>query len=114
MANRKSISIVERYGCALRIYDNGGASFDRYTIVPPRWAKEYKDRHGDWESITARENPFHPMGLGQHCSAQPGRHLGKRIHWDELPLDVQRFARQDYPEYCPEQPSQTQVRDQAQ
>ncbi|MBB4861510.1 hypothetical protein HNP46_000321 [Pseudomonas nitritireducens] len=101
MANRQPMSIVERYGCTLRIYDNGGASYDRYTMVPPRWAKEYRDRNGDFESITSNEHPFHPTGFGQHCTAEPGPHLGKRIHWDMLPPDAQRFARQDYPEFCP-------------
>lgn len=26
------------YGCALRVYDNGGRTMDRYTAIPPRWA----------------------------------------------------------------------------
>lgn len=87
--------------CTARIYDNGGKSFDRYTIIPPRWAKEYRERGWLWACIGASESPFHPQGFGQHCSAMPGSHLGKRIAWDQLPVGVQQFARQSFPEFAP-------------
>jgi hypothetical protein len=92
---------IKRYGTVLRIYDNGGKSFDRYTIVPPRWAKEEKERNGLFNCIGSSENPFHPQGFGQHTSAMPGPHLGKRITWEQLPSDVQKFARQSFPVYAP-------------
>ena len=41
----------------LIILDNGGATFDRYTII---------DRlTGDMAG--ASDNPFHPLGFGQYC-----------------------------------------------
>lgn len=84
----------------LRIYDNGGKTFDRYTIIPPRWAGPlYRERNGLWTCIGASSRPFHPQGLGQHVTATPGPHLGKRITWDQLPPDVQKFARQTFPEF---------------
>ena len=92
---------MNRYGCALRIYDNGGRSFDRYTLIPPRWALAYRERPGLWDAMGASEHPFHPQGFGQSCSAAPGPHLGQRIHWNTLPPDVQRLARQTYPEFTP-------------
>lgn len=95
-------AIVARYGTALRIYDDGGKTWDRYTIIPPRWARECRERApGTWTAIGASANPFHPQGYGQHVSATPGPHLGKRIAWADLPPDVQRFARQSFPEYAP-------------
>lgn len=39
------------------IFDNEGESFDRYTIILP---------NGD--ILGASENPFHPLGFGQHCA----------------------------------------------
>lgn len=94
------MTIVERYGTVLRCYDNGGRSFDRYTIIPPRWAKDYRERRpGSWAAIGSSENPFHPQGFGMHVTATPGPHLGKRIAWADLPPDVQRFARQSFPEF---------------
>lgn len=41
----------------VRIFDNGGATADRFTIV--------NTKTGD--ILGASENPFHPMGIGQHC-----------------------------------------------
>lgn len=98
---------LTRYGTALRVYDNGGKTFDRYTILPPRWAGEdYRERvRGSWVAIGASESPFHPQGFGQHTSAMPGPHLGKRIKWADLPADVQSFARQSFPAFAPALPS---------
>lgn len=85
----------------LRIYDNGGKSFDRYTILPPRWAREYYSRRSHlWSALASSDDPFHPQGFGQHVSAMAGKHLGRRIPFDQLPEPVQRFARQSFPEYA--------------
>jgi len=45
----------------LRIFDNGGATFDRYTAVflPSRMGSTYC-------YIGMSENPTHPQGFGQH------------------------------------------------
>jgi hypothetical protein len=85
----------------LRCYDNGGKTADRYTIIPPRWAREYCPAWFAWDCIGASAEPFHPQGCGQHGSATPGPHLGRRIHWNALPSDVQQFARQSFSEYAP-------------
>lgn len=97
------MKIADRYGTTLRIYDNGGRSFDRYTIIPPRWAHDYRERMPRclFSAIGASERPFNPQGFGMCITAMPGSHLGKRLHWDALPADVQKFARQSFPEYAP-------------
>lgn len=82
----------------LRCYDNGGKTFDRYTILPPRWARaEWQEsRSGEsilWHALGASEHPFHPQGFGQHTRAVAGPHLGARTPFGQLPADVQRFAR---------------------
>lgn len=92
---------TKRYGTVLRCYDNGGKSCDRYTIIPPRWAKDYQERDRTWCAIAVNEYPFHPQGFGMHVSAMAGPHIGKRVRWETLPPDVQRFARQSFPEYAP-------------
>lgn len=96
-----SMGILQRYGTTLRCYDNGGRTFDRYTIIPPRWAKEERERDGTWSAIGASERPFHPQGFGMHVSATPGSHLGRRVKWDDLPEEVQKFALQSFPDYTP-------------
>lgn len=96
-------AIERRYGTVLRIYDNGGKTCDRYTIIPPRWAgAQWRENYpGGWQAIGSNAAPFHPQGIGMHVSATPGPHLGKRIHWGALPEDVQKFARQSFPEFAP-------------
>ena len=101
------MKITDRYGTVLRCYDNGGRSFDRYTILPPRWAVEHVARYrvgvgALWVAIGSSAHPFHPQGFGQHWEAVAGPHLGRRVSWDTLPADVQKFARQSFPEYAPE------------
>ena len=96
------MTILERYGTVLRCYDDGGRTGDRYTVIPPRWAHEHRDHRRMFNAIAASMYPFHPQGFGQHVMAAPGPHLGRRVKWADLPADVQRFARQSFPEYAPE------------
>jgi hypothetical protein len=79
----------------MRIYDNGGRTFDRYTILPDRWTRGQSRRTPGgllWEGTAASEHPYHPQGFGQHVEAMAGPHLGKRITLADLPPDVQRFV----------------------
>ena len=86
-----------------RFYDNGGETFDRFTIVylePESNVYHYRG---------ASENPFHPCGFGQwgehigspidHLSTIPDvgdtNHLGKRIVFAQLPEDVQKLVIND-------------------
>ena len=101
------MKITDRYGTVLRCYDNGGRSFDRYTILPPRWAVDHLSGRlvggGTlWAAIGSSQHPFHPQGFGQHISAVAGPHLGRRVRWSDLPADVQKFAREYFPEFAPE------------
>lgn len=94
--------IQKRWGTVLRCYDNRGRSADRYTILPPRWADDYRDG-ALWAGIAASSEPFHPQGFGQTCYAMPGPHLGRRVHWSNLPVDVRRFAAQTFPQFATEE-----------
>lgn len=99
------MTILARYGTTLRLYDNGGKTYDRFTVIPPRWAHDYRETdRRTFLSLGASEHPFNPQGFGQHCAAMPGPHLGRRIHWRDLPPDVQQLARQSFPEFCPASP----------
>lgn len=75
----------------IRCYDNGGKTTDRYCVIymdQPEGGKCFM-------SVCMNSEPFHPQGIGQHGAAMPGRHLGKRIKFEELPEDCQKLVRQD-------------------
>jgi hypothetical protein len=76
----------------IRCYDNAGKTADRYTVVymaiPERTPNTFL-------SVGMSAEPFHPQGIGQHGAAMPGRHLGKRIRFEDLPADCQKVVMQD-------------------
>lgn len=92
----------------VRVYDNGGETADRYTVV-------YTGRRGGGIYLGMNEHPTHPQGFGQHGEAPNGGridaprggwapairrscHLGKRIPWTDLPEECQRVAFRTYRE----------------
>ena len=68
----------------LKIYDNGGRSMDRYTVY-----------FNDTECLAMSENPFHPLGFGQHSTGKIGPHNGQEIKFSDLPPDCQRAVLKD-------------------
>jgi hypothetical protein len=76
----------------IRCYDNGGKTLDRYTVV---YMNEPEHSPETFAARGMSERPFHPQGFGQYCIAMPGRHLGKRIKFEELPADCQKLVLQD-------------------
>ena len=76
----------------IRIYDNGGKTADRYTVV---YMDEPERTPGTFACVGMSANPFHPQGFGQHSQAMPGRHLGRRITLADLPADCRRLVAQD-------------------
>jgi len=83
----------------IRCYDDGGETFDRYTVV---FTGHYKGRQGWCHYIGMSEHPFHPQGFGQHSESldiidRPKySHLGKKIAFEDLPPDCQRAVIDDY------------------
>lgn len=75
----------------IRCYDDG-KSADRYTVV---YMDEPEHKPGTFAARGMDERPFHPQGIGMYCTAMPGRHLGRRIKFEELPADCQQLVRQD-------------------
>lgn len=75
----------------VKCYDNGGKTADRYTVI----YFDYPERNGSFAAVAMSAQPFHPQGFGQHCTAMPGRHLGRHIAFEELPEDCQRLVRRD-------------------
>lgn len=79
-----------------RIWDNGGSSCDRYTIAFK--GARYPGYGMCYPYLAANAAPFHPQGFGQHGESKTfltGKHLGKRIAFESLPADVQKFVLQN-------------------
>lgn len=72
------------------IYDNGGETFDRYTVYYGTL-----ERDGRRACLGMSERPNHPQGFGQHGSGTPGRHNGKRIRFEDLPAACQQVVLED-------------------
>ena len=75
-----------------RIHDSGAGVQDRYTAC----FKGYRDgAYGmRYPYLACDPFPFHPLGFGQHGETRAflhGRHLGKRIRFEDCPADVQKF-----------------------
>ncbi len=81
----------------IKCYDNGGKTFDRYTVVYLDEPESYRNPQGKtlYEARGMSEHPFHPQGFGQACTAAPGKHLGKLIQFSDLPPDCQKLVKQD-------------------
>jgi hypothetical protein len=78
------------------VYDNGGASADRYTIVYD--SSRLVQGRRLWECVGSSMNPTHPQGFFQHSDCTLGRHLGKKIAFADLPEEVQRAVNCDLAE----------------
>lgn len=88
----------------IRIYDNGGATVDRYAVIFTHAVQDSRDTGRVYYSVFMSERPFSPQGFGQH-DCKPYRydipsykHLGKRITFSDLPPDCQKLVRSDYRE----------------
>jgi hypothetical protein len=88
---------VPRY---VHVYDNGGATADRYTVV---FTGRYREKTGgEFWYLGMSGAPFHPQGVGMHGSSPrqvdypTHSHLGRRIKWADLPADCQACALRTY------------------
>mgnify|MGYP003335794419 CR=1 FL=1 len=75
----------------IRIYDNNGKTADRFTAV---FMDHLEKKPKTFFALAMNSQPFHPLGIGMSCTATPGRHLGKRIPFESLPVDCQNFILQ--------------------
>jgi len=89
------------------VYDNGGKTFDRYTVVYtpyPLPSEDFPHKTGTpvFEYVTMSDSPFHPQGFCQHGESvgqRPtggwGGTCGKVIRFEDLPEDCQQVVEED-------------------
>jgi hypothetical protein len=103
MPKVKNTIMVDGKRKVCRIFDAGYGDdkpMDRYTIAFKGYIPNAKDGYRGlgygvvYPYLASSENPFHPQGFGQHGESRQfltGKHLGKRIAFETLPVDVQTF-----------------------
>ena len=70
----------------IAIYDNGGKTLDRYTVVTDEAAWNGYG-HDEFKMLGLSEGG---EGFSQWGTGQPGRHLGKRVQFENLSEETQR------------------------
>lgn len=93
--------VIRVLGFPIKIYDNGGKTFDQYTVVYchkftktpiPGWPEKFDGY--DFRGMS--DNPFHPQGYGLYGEGvTPGIHLGKRINFKDLPVRCRECVKMD-------------------
>lgn len=78
-----------------RIFDYGDTVADRYTIAFRAFQPAGSGRI--YPYLASGPSPFHPLGFGQYNESDvflTGKHLGKRVRFEALPVEVQEFIMQ--------------------
>lgn len=75
-----------------RVYDNGGETADRYTIIPddPNTYPGFFLKRV--MALNLSDLCDHPAGVSQWGPVVEGPNLGRRIHFDDLPERVRAHA----------------------
>lgn len=89
---------MERLILKCKVFDNGGKTCDRYTVIYPKY-KCYRGTY-IYPFVGMSENPYHPQGFCQHGELDPpGRNgfkgLGKKITFEDLPEPCRRVVMSD-------------------
>jgi hypothetical protein len=70
----------------IAVYDNGGKTLDRYTIVTNnRVSKKHNGKY-TYDALSASENG---LGCFHWCQCIRGSHLGKKIKLTDLSIELQ-------------------------
>ena len=70
------------------IYDNGGKTFDRLTVVLDKMVMTANKNYHAMLGLSL--HPDSPQGYSQWGEGVIGSHLGKKIKWSQLSIDVQK------------------------
>ena len=70
----------------IAVYDNGGKSLDRYTIVVNSVVSKNRNKY-QYDAISASENG---LGVFMWVQCERGRHLGQKIEFASLSKELQK------------------------
>lgn len=88
----------------LRVFDNDGETYDRYTVVLPDKEKVGYELKEYNVCLGLSDDPTHPLGFSQFSTCTlgedgKGTHMGKEISFDSLPDNVKSHALDRLSEY---------------
>lgn len=83
-------------GHPIKVYDNGGKTQDRYTVIFLDQIERLQHNGTVYACLGMDKTPFYPQGFCQHSSAVTGKHLGKRINFVDLPADCQTAVKKEW------------------
>lgn len=78
----------------LRIFDNGGATIDRYTVVDTTTGAGEGYGGTGYYALGLSEDCDRPDGFAQTCDVYITPRLGKEIKLNDLPDNVRTYIRQ--------------------
>ena len=101
--SKTAVELELPVGVKIDIWDDGGATLDRYSIA---FTGILNHRVKYTYFVGSSEKPFSPQGFWQHTTEIPTaeyrpkdfNHLGKRIKFSQLPTDVQKAINQELKE----------------
>lgn len=75
------------------IYDNGGETLDRYTVVFNSSRIDYRHKEYTlvYDCLCLSDNPEHPTGVSMWCECNIGKHLGNKVTLKSLPKHIQEY-----------------------
>jgi len=83
----------------IAVYDNGGETMDRYTVViSPEFMETSKRNH--YACLGLSENPTSPLGFSQFSECviltplRENNHMGNRIRLKDLSKDLQNHIKE--------------------
>ena len=93
-ANRLAGADETVNGKRVRCYHDPKAG-DPYTVIYMDTIEQETPSGKLYGARGMDERPSHPQGIGMYTSAMPGKHLGRRIPFADLPADCRRIVEQD-------------------
>jgi hypothetical protein len=79
----------------IAIYDGGEKFADRYTVYLDTKRFDRRFKVDFYDCIAMDDIPQHPQGFCQHSSGQLGKHNGKKITLEQLPLQCQKIIHEE-------------------
>jgi len=88
------VEILQEKKLTFTVYDNGGDTADRYTVIS---SDDLKNPSGGLvDMLGLSDNPSSPQGVSMFSQGKAGNHLGKKIKFSSLEKHIQKHIQSRY------------------